>query len=830
MSLNLTRQYISSAPSTTVTRLAFRPWTPFQPVSRFHLSARVAKGSSEGQQQRAGTVASSASSSSTSRRPQRPKASKPKPDTRRKAQRPNNNTTTAVTPPNNPSTSTSTVTGQVRLNRSMSGKETDQEIIRLVRAGTPWKDIDAALNLPHSTTHHRYYTVLDPQLKVWKLTNGQPNVAMQNRLVYLVEVERQSFSRIERLRLMEEPWKTPTEFAPAEVLEAAGISVPTTAETDADTDNSRTLSTPVASLKADSPKKTSMGPFNRLALQKKYNDIKALATTTLLRENDQLMRRAIQRSVELYGENWKAVATHADYLLDQWLPKPTAGTPTTPPRINLTPTKVASVFRTLQRTGVDWGLEDDVVMARKILSLSRERPDILDILAKSFSEKEKCSGVDQELQRRYWTEISVALGNHSPVQCKRRWTGLWTLQDGDKSAQSKSWHRFERFQYWMLWKYFSQQHRSSIGGGTTAMTTTLTSAEDLQRACEELSYAREISGWMRHRNEDQCDKFFRTSIRSVLNPGQTAQEKQRASTRMIETNTDSISSAPSSHSSPSSPSSLSSPQVRQFESKESLADAITTELADPFLVKMSMISPENKDSTRGDPHQPMVRSEWTPERIRTLNEIIVQEKQGVHRADFELDWDRIAKELEEKYAGAVATTTTDSLVPQPGLLFTPRQCQSCWEYISTTDTRKQPTLTSGTNDSLTKDTTASAITTAGSESKGLQGWSENEVLLLQQGVRRYGTLWADIRAQFLPKKDISDLQRAWFSISGTSTGGVGGQEDGNKGASASAKDENTTVVVDRLSEPDYVGLLSALGKVGGGKSTSSSSDTSGKSE
>ncbi|KAG0304688.1 hypothetical protein BGZ97_001379, partial [Linnemannia gamsii] len=546
----------------------------------------------------------------------------------------------------------------------MDSKQVDKEIIRLVQANTPWKDIDAALNLPHSKAHHRYYTHLDPALKAWRLPNGQPNLALQDRLVYLVEVEKLSFAQIEKYRLMYEPWKTPTAFAPAEVLEAAGVTLesPEAGAAAGTTEDSL----------AERPRKNSGGPFNRVRLQWKYNSLKLLAAATTLRENDHLVRRAIQRSVELYGENWKVVAAHADSLLDQWVQPAKSRTP-------LTPTKVATEFRTFQRTGVDWGMEDDVVMTRKILALSQTRPDILDILTKPFSDvgQQNKGGValDQEQQQtRYWTEISVALGSHSPLQCHRRWRGLWNLHDGDKSAQSKSWHRFERFQYWMLWKYFIQERQQQQQQLHKADGTKLASVEDLQAACEELSYSKEIARWMRHRTEAQCDKFFRSSIRSVLNPSQ-----DKLAT-MTHTNT--ITFLPS-----SSPT-VATSQVRWFESKESLADAITAELADPLLVKMSVVSTETKDSTQGDHQQPIIRSEWTPDRIRALNEIIVQEKQGVQRADFELDWDQIAQALEQKCAaglskdaaisGVPTTSAKEMLVPQPRLPFTPKQCQNCW--------------------------------------------------------------------------------------------------------------------------------------------------------
>ncbi|KAF9284389.1 hypothetical protein BGZ88_010015, partial [Linnemannia elongata] len=370
--------------------------------------------------------------------------------------------------------------------------------------------------------------------------------------------------------------------------------------------------------------------------------------------------------------------------------------------------------------------------------------------------------------------------------CQRRWKGLWNLHDGDKSAQSKSWHRFERFQYWMLWKYFSQQKRDVSGAK-------LKSAEELQAACEELSHSKEIARWMRHRTEAQCDKFFRSSIRSVLNPSQGKLATMPSNTITFI---------------PSSSSSAPTSQIRLFESKESLADAIVAELADPLLIKMSFVSTETEESTRGDHQQPLIRSEWTLDRIRTLNEIVLQEKQGVQRADFELDWDKIAHALEQEYtvgSSTTATGTKDLIAPQPSLPFTPKQCQSCWEHISTIP-KGNKVVAAALGDSF-----SIASGDLDDKESPVHGWSENEILLLQQGVRRHGTLWADIRAQFLPNKGISDLQRAWSSISGPKS------EQGGEAASAAA-------AVDRLSEPDYMGLLSALDKVGGSNSNAGGKD------
>ncbi|KAF9934325.1 hypothetical protein FBU30_002464 [Linnemannia zychae] len=739
MLLNLRRPYFTShTPSIQLfSATRSRSWIP-QQSNQFHFSTRAA---SNEQQKQASTIFKASSQGPARGRQSDPKAF----NTCRKAQRAGGSISS--------DNFINSAAGQVRLNRELKTDEIDKEIVRLFKKKTPWKEIDEILGLPHSKAYQRYYSHLDPGLKLWRLHNGQPNIALQNRLIYLVEVEKLSFVDIEKYHLMEEPWETPTPFAPAEVLNAAGV-----------TESQRT--------RVPTKRKTTSA-FNKVALQAKYKSIKALEAKARLRENDELVQKAVIRSVELYGENWRAVAAQADSMLDQWI-NPNL------PRAPLTANKVASIYRTLQRTSIDWGLDDDVVITRKILALSRSRPDVLDVLNSAIKDTDKKrSGQqeeteDQKLGKQYWNEIAIAVGSHSPSQCQRRWKGLWNLHNDDKSFQSRSWHRFERFQFWMLWRYFSSQQQLRTSGSVS--TKLLTSAEDLQIACNEISYSKEISRWMRHRNEQQCEKFFQTSIRSILNPSRNA---SHSSTSTLGANS----------------------PIRHFESRESLVNAITTELAAPLLTKMSIITPENKDSILHDRQQAMIRPDWTPELIHSLNEIVVQAKKGVQRGNFELNWDHIAQKLEQKHISAEVSTGTDKPTSQNHVFFTPQQCQNCWEFIST-----KPTAKKDISDS-------SNTTTSGADHKVeenvLQGWSDNEIVLLQQGVRTYGTLWADVRAQFLPNRDISDLQRAWFTISRESS------------QQKVKTDEGREVSVDRLSEPDYVGLLSALDKIGGDNSASS---------
>ncbi|KAF9572504.1 hypothetical protein EC968_009728 [Mortierella alpina] len=715
--------------------------------------------------------------------------------------------------------------------------KTDKEIIRLHESGMSWADIDATMNRPPSSCYYRYHTALDPHLEAWKLPNGQPNAAMIKRLVYLVEVEKHTFSQIQDRKLMHQPWQTPTAFAPRAVVEAlASLEAQSNGSGPAVTGNSAG-----GAQKRDDRHVV----FNKIALHKKYTDYKALQAATSLRENQDHYHRAIRRGVEIYGENWKKVTECADSLLQQWLPSAT--------RVPLTPNKVASDFRNLQRQGVEWGLEDDVVMARKILQLKKDKPGIWSILERPLQ------GQDDE-QRRYWSEISLALGNHSPEQCKRRWDGLLQLADEEKSAQSKSWHRFERFQFWMLWKHFYLQNLHLM-----KKDYPLNDLLELSRTCGKLSFSKEISKWMRHRNKAMCEKYFRSSVNSALQLGinPTDLEKYLLERRQIlqkEKQSQRQQQQQQQQQQHQSHEKQEQQELRDQNAagagstltRAKLGDSILTQVAEPIMVKMSTISPENERSTRKDHHQRIVRSDWTVERTRALHEAVLQQKQGVQRADFELDWDRIAEQLEDRFAekspadrmalvdpaAPPLSPTTDmfevpfrintqllqqeSHLPPP--LFTPQQCQSCWEYISSFAPSFGSNTTAAVPVSPSSPLSASGpaegvkaaipLSSSASGNKGYdrRDWSEHELLLLQQGVRKHGTSWADVRAQFLPSRSVSDLYQMWLSISVPGTAA----KDGSK---AIPREGGDVMVADRLSEPDYVGLLSALEKVGGGGKT-----------
>ncbi|KAF9951241.1 hypothetical protein BGZ72_007220 [Mortierella alpina] len=747
-------------------------------------------------------------------------------DTRRIADRPQQ-----LSPKKDPSKNSNSNGSNSNKDRKWDAK-TDKEIIRLHENGVPWVDIDLAMNRPPSSCYYRYHTALDPHLEAWKLPNGQPNPAMIKRLVYLVDVEKHTFWQIQDRKLMHLPWQTPTAFAPQEVLEALATS-------EAQSSSSGPTVT-VDSAGGAQRRDDSHVIFNKIALHKKYTEYKALQAATSLRENLDLYHKAVRRGVEVYGENWKKVAECADTLLGQWLPSAT--------KAPLTPNKVASDFRNLQRQGVEWGLEDDVVMARKILQLKKDKPGIWSILERPLQ------GQDDE-QRRYWNEISLALGNHSPKQCKRRWDGLLQLADEEKSAQSKSWHRFERFQFWMLWRHLYLQNLHLM-----RKDYPLNDVLELSRACGKLSFSKEISKWMRHRNKATCEKFFKSSVNSALELGINPSELEKYLIERRQTLQREKQSQQQQQQKEQKPEKQEQQEKRDQDAtypgstltRAKLGDSILSQVAEPMIAKMSTISFENERSTRKDHHQRIVRSDWTVERTRALHEVVLQQKQGVQRADFELDWNRIAEQLEDKFADERSaepaatpnsTATANSKEPsrtsvQPMQqklqlsppLFTPKQCQSCWEYISSFAPSFGGAAAAATALSVSPPSPLSALGSAegvedtisfnnsNNSNRGYdrRDWSEHELLLLQQGVRKHGTSWADVRAQFLPSRSVSDLYQTWLSISVPGTAGTAASKGGSE---TTPRDGGDVIVADRLSEPDYVGLLSALEKAGGGGMT-----------
>ncbi|KAI1321486.1 hypothetical protein EDD11_005177 [Mortierella claussenii] len=861
---------------------------------------------------------------------------------------------------------------------------TDQKIIELFKKGVAWKNIDYTLNRPPSACYRRYYTALDPNLEAWLLPNGQQNEDMIRRLRYLHETEGHPFVTIEKLELMKEPWQTPTGSAPEHVKDAFAVveamversemrkarvaeaikahnSVVTvveegaTATTDHEfgTDTPSTLeiaavgatgseSEATTASKDDSEGNTKKAaeyvwrPINRLSLEKTYLAYLNLLTTNAFRTNRKLLERAVRRGVELYDDNWKKVASHADEMLDLWTTTRAAKSPVVGAltsktttvasagalldvvdrenildehhddelaleREPLTPNKVASFYRTLQRKGVDWGLEDDAVMTRKILELSRTRPNILDILAQPLSQQhgerqmdlvrhftsdsigDDSSNTADGMSNEFWTEISVAVGTHTPVQCKRRWDGLWNLMDGDKKSQSKSFHRFERYQFWMLWSHFFQQgpirhsYEGTDGDDNDALknenrsdsqalisisniqnshvfdVTPQDSLTELEDACRRVSFAKDISRWMRHRSEAQCERFFKMMVFTELSrSGLLSLQFQGGSDTLQEHDSQETSQQQQvtrqNKGQDSARSFMNNAQkpvvIKSYITTPQALNLILDQIAEPMLHKLTHVQSVDPTAVLRDRYQNMVRSDWTREQIQALQQIVMKMKQGVKVADFKVNWYRVARTLrrtmsEQSTRGQIHDVEQELLhgTPlhhdqreEPELTdeqekeqekkqqqqwqhyMTAEQCQNCWECLSASPSRKNlfsSSISSSSEKSSTiSDASDKDINTEGAESdRHLDNWTDLELRRLQQGVRALGTSWADIRAQYLPNKNVSDLYKAWQLISAPT---------GSDTVQPTFKGEEFRLrrgSVNRLLEPDYQGLLGVLDKV-----------------
>jgi hypothetical protein len=292
---------------------------------------------------------------------------------------------------------------------------------------------------------------------------------------------------------------------------------------------------------------------------------------------------------------------------------------------------------------------------------------------------------------------------------------------------------------------------------------------------------------------------------------------------------------------------------------------------------MSTISEENKAAVLNDSHQNIVRPNWTKRKIETLQDLVLEQKEGVLRANFQVDWDQISRELEDRFktiddddhyppvvqgqesfssapSSSSSALLADKLkatnavpVPPAPRQFSAAQCRTCWEFISAQPARARFLASSnkGIRDVDASDrlehqednNNSMADSKKSHLVKEDDNWTDLEVVLLKQGVRRHGTKWADVRAQFLPQRDVSDLYQKWKTISvapastssssssslssplsastvGSGTTTSSSNEDSSPWHSSSGKSASEAVI-DRLSDPDYVGLLSALDKVVG---------------
>ncbi|GJJ77114.1 hypothetical protein EMPS_09473 [Entomortierella parvispora] len=669
----------------------------------------------------------------------------------------------------------------------------DEELLQLYRDRIAWRDIDLEMGLPYSASHHRFHTVLDPNLKSWLLPNGQQNEEMLQYLIYLKDQKKIQFSDIAKLELMREPWPIPDPSLETKPFEQK---------------------------KPTEGKPDTFLPIHRVAIVQKYAAYKSFLNRTKNQDRHNSLLEAIHRGVEIHGENWTRVAKYADSLMKYWSGRElrrskkdqhggVTSEATTP--VETEPSTAEALYKGSLKHGTRWGLEDDLIMTRRVIDLAR-RISITGRITLPSDRSPVDERLSQPLERlAIWEDIALALGNHTPQQCQRRWSDLINMEDGDKSAQTTSWHRFERFQFWMVWTYLMKDQKQ----GQQLLKMMKTSRRDKMRnttiiaeMCRDLSLGKEISRWLRHRSKVDCERYFITAVNHTLElnipleavKGQQTKDIYRATT---------------------------------LRTPNELLRLIEESVAKPLLAKMTTIS----ESVLNDPHQNIVRPNWTQSKLQTLQELVLQQKEGVFRANSEVDWSRISRELKMQSQGEEEDPLPPALTklakptikanPEPSDLpsdvvlsvprhFTAEQCRSCWEFLAAQPGRIR--MQSGRR--LADTYYGKDALPNGQED---DGWTDMEVMLLKQGVRRYGNNWADVRAQYLPARNVSDLHQKWrkLSISAPATSAS------SRTSSSSIGSTNTAVAaagekVDRLSDPDYVGLLSALDKISDGKDKESS--------
>ena len=677
----------------------------------------------------------------------------------------------------------------------------DKQLLELYRARIAWRDIDLEMGLPYSASHHRFHTALDPNLQPWLLPNGQPNEEMLRYLMYLRDQEKLQFNDIAKLELMREPWPIPDPF-----LETK----------------------PLQQKKPLEGKEDAFLPIHRVAIVQKYTAYRSFLNRTKDVDQHSRLLEAIHRGFELYGENWIRVAAYADSQMERWSGRERRASKVgqvggvsseTRTAIATEPSTAEALYRGSLKHGTRWGLEDDLVMVRQVIDLYRRIPKTRRIIGPPSGDTSTGEGVDSLLAKtEIWETIASTLGNHTPQQCQRRWNDLLKIEDRDKSSQTTSWHRFERFQFWMVWSYLIQdqkQGRQVLKELRRSRPLKMRNTTVVAEMCRELALAKDVSKWLRHRSQNDCERYFLTTVNHTLNFKIPLAAVKGQQTRDIYIPT-------------------------ELRTADELLRLIEGSVAKPLLDKMTNIS----ESILNDPHQNVVRPNWTEAKLQTLQELVMEQKEGVFKADFQIDWNRISRELESRsneeddlLPPALMELAKSTIKAKPELsspppqtdqeavstkvvLSTPRyysaeQCRSCWEFLSAQSGRLgvQP----GRRVANTYDSKNSS-----SNVQQDDGWTDLEVMLLKQGVRRYGNNWADVRAQFLPRRDVSDLHQKWKKLSVAAPAvpaSFSTSSSSFKSSSSPSSSAGNTAAaaekIDRLSDPDYVGLLSALDKISG---------------
>ncbi|KAF9157320.1 hypothetical protein DFQ26_008850 [Actinomortierella ambigua] len=473
-----------------------------------------------------------------------------------------------------------------------------------------------------------------------------------------------------------------------------------------------------------------------------------------------------------------------------------------------------SLFHKVQRRhGQVWTTEDDALLVYMILETMRQHhwrtptqvPSSLSSLDRG----------NDPTTWAYWAQVANALGNHTPRQCLQRWRAMSTLDDRSKQVSNARWQRFEVCQFWMAWDFLVSQPQilqkiqasfrdvvgsadprlhditaPATGMGTRTKARTAAKVKEqpelgplMKEVVQVLSLSQYAAAFQRNRGADQCQHRFESTVRKLLSRPKNDAKKPA-----------------------SKPSSLNAGaifiQAIQEQNVDLIIHFIRTAVVDPLLTRSlqklaespsedAVAAEENCESLATFPKEYRLRSLWSPTLRKRLQWRVIEAKGGIKIADEDIDWDEIAEQLTKE-----APNGEDGRVPN----ITSQQCLSTWRYILA-----EHDLLEAEETEAQVDVKGTCLqTSSGRQAEGLEDdnrqskqapkqrrWLEHEIVSLEIGVRRFGTIWADVRAQYLPGRTISEIHQKWFEIS-----------------SGTAVDP--TPALDRAQEEDYQTLMHAL--------------------
>ncbi|KAF9974869.1 hypothetical protein BGZ73_001644 [Actinomortierella ambigua] len=673
-------------------------------------------------------------------------------------------------------------------------------ISRMSREKAPWRYIAQETGLSVEECQRLFYTKIDWRVPYYWTIDGHPSRPDKEqiaRLIYLVEHEGRTFDEIADRRLL--------------------------------------------SKRID--RKRYLRYYHPLVLEQKYAEIvrqrRRLRRQRLLDLGHAPEDLLLLRSVELFGQDWERIAQHTNAEMarvykdertksvsasehSRTLPSSTTDEPHRDSQFGqleaadlhgematqqlyepLTAETARALYHKVRRRhGQIWSEEDDALLVFMVLETMGQHHWLTPAQVPS-----SLSSLNHEkivAARDFWVQVASALGNHSPLQCLQRWQSMFALDDALKQPPTDQWHRFEDYQLWMAWKFFASQPQimqklqaefcdaiASVETRVPATTTTTSKAKAEARDAEEnlqttgrehglpvkelmrvLSLSHHVVAFQRYRGVDQCQRQFERAIRRLFRWSE--KDAKKAPRKSLSFDPETVVN-----------------QAIQEQKVYPLIHFIRASVADPMLARALQqvaaltgkdaitTSEENSRRLATVPKEQRLRSLWNPTLHKRLLWLVTEAKKGVKIADEDVDWDEISKKLTKE-------AMDDKLRGAPNI--TTQQCLSTWRFV-----QAQPGLLEAEEAAKTgqQSNDSEECDRQQVQSSRQQPWLEHEMVSLELGVRHFGTIWADIRAQYLPRRSVSEIHQKWFEISSSAT-------------------EDPVLAKNRAQEEDYQALMHAL--------------------